>query len=146
MLQGTSRLAPAPDGRCVDEPGLAPVIGLLEVVAADDATVIGPFEDHQSHCLRADGSFFDGRFLFRNADGKTLRGRYFGRLEPTFNSAFGPPPGGPWLVLGHVCVSGGSVGSIANQCARGRYQPARGITNLSTGDATIFLDQTIEID
>jgi hypothetical protein len=143
-LQTTTRLVEPPLGRC-DQPGLSPVVGLLEVIGAGDATFLGPVVDEQSHCVRADGSFFGGVFRLKNADGQTIRGRYFGHLEPTFNSTFSPP-GGPWLIIGNVCISGGSVGDIDNDCAAHRYEPARGITNLSTGDATIFLDQTIEID
>ena len=95
----------------------------------------------------ADGSFFRGVFKLTNADGDTIRGRYFGHLEPTFNSTFPPPaPGGPWIIHGNVCISGGSAGDIDNDCSANHYEPARGITNLSNGDATIFLDQTIGID
>jgi hypothetical protein len=146
-LQTTTRLVDPPPGRCTDQLGLSPVVGLLEVVGAGDATFLGPVVDEQSHCVRADGSFFRGVFKLTNADGDTIRGRYFGHLEPTFNSTFPPPaPGGPWLIIGNVCISGGSVGDIDNDCSVHRYEPARGITNLSTGDATIFLDQTIGID
>ena len=88
-----------------------------------------------------------GVFKLTNADGQTIQGRYFGQLVPTFNSIFPPPaPEGTWLINGNVCISGGSVGDIENDCAAHRYEPARGITNLSTGDATIFLDQPIGID
>jgi hypothetical protein len=146
-LQTTSRLIPPPPGRCNDQPGLPPVVGLLEVVGAGDATFLGPVVDEQSHCVRADGSFFGGVFKLTNADGHTIRGRYFGHLEPTFNSTFPPPaPAGPWLINGNLCISGGSAGDIDNDCAAHRYEPARGITNLSNGDGTIFLDQTIGID
>ena len=146
-LQTTSRLVEPPMGRCSDQPGFPPVVGLLEVVGAGDATFLGPVVDEQSHCVRADGSFFRGVFKLTNADGHTIRGRYFGHLEPTFNSTFPPPaPGGSWLIIGNVCISGGSVGDIHNDCSAQHYEPARGITNLSTGDATIFLDQTIGID
>jgi hypothetical protein len=101
----------------------------------------------QSHCIRADGSFFGGVFTLTNADGSTIRGRYFGQLEPTFNSIFPPPaPGGTWLINGNVCISGASRRDIDSDCPAHRYEPARGITNLSTGDATIFLNQTIGID
>jgi hypothetical protein len=144
-LQTTTRLVEPPPGRCSDQPGLSPVVGLLEVIGAGDATFLGPVVDEQSHCVREDGSFFGGVFRLRNADGRTIRGRYFGHLEPTFNSTF-PPPGGPWLIIGNVCISGGSAGDIDNDCSVNHYEPARGITNLSTGDATIFLDQTIGID
>ena len=147
QLQVTSRLIAPPARRCSDRPGLPPVVGLLEVVGAGDATFLGPVIDEQSHCVRADGSFFGGVFRLTNAEGQTIRGEYFGHLAPTFNSIFPPPaPAGPWLINGNVCISGGSVGDIENDCAAQRYQPARGITNLSTGDATIFLDQMIEID
>jgi hypothetical protein len=145
FLQTTSRLVPPPSRRCSDQPGLSPVVGLLEVIGAGDATFLGPVVDEQSHCVREDGSFFNGVFKLTNADGRTIRGRYFGHLEPTFNSTF-PPPGGPWLIIGNVCISGGSAGDIDNDCSAHRYEPARGITNLSTGDATIFLDQTIGLD
>jgi hypothetical protein len=144
-LQTTSRLVEPPPGRCSDRPGLMPVVGLLEVIGAGDATFLGPVVDEQSHCVRADGSFFGGVFKLTNADGHTIRGRYFGHLEPTFNSTFSPPAG-PWLINANVCISGGSAGDIDNDCAVHHYEPARGITNLSTGDATIFLDQTIGID
>src|SRR5262245_44466215 len=147
-LQTTTRLVvPPPLGRCSDQPGLPSVVGLLEVVGAGDATFLGPVVDEQSHCVRADGSFFNGVFRLRNADGQTIRGRYFGHLEPTFNSTFPPPtPGGPWIIHGNVCISGGRAGDIDNDCSVNHYEPARGTTNLSTGDATIFLDQTIGID
>jgi hypothetical protein len=146
-LQTTSRLVPPPPGRCNDQAGLPQVVGLLQVVGAGDANLLGPVIDEQSYCVRADGSFFGGVFKLTNADGRTIRGRYFGNLEPTFNSAFPPPaPAGPWIINGSVCISGGSAGDIENDCSAHRYEPARGITNLSTGDATIFLDQTIGID
>src|SRR5262245_47683814 len=146
-LQTTTRLVEPPPGRCVDQHGSSPVVGLLEVVGTGDATFLGPVVDEQSHCVREDGSFFNGVFRLRNADGQTIRGRYFGHLEPTFNSTFPPPaPGGPWLIIGNACISGGSFGDIDNDCSVHHYEPARGITNLSTGDATIFLDQTIGID
>ena len=147
-LQTTSTLVvDPPQGRCSDKPGLPPVVGLLEVVGAGDATFLGPVVDEQSHCVRADGSFFGGVFTLTNADGRTIEGRYFGHLEPTFNSTFPPPaPGGPWLIIGNVCITGGSADHIDNDCSAHRYEPARGITNLSTGDATIFLDQMIGID
>jgi len=147
-LQTTSRLMiPPPPERCNDQAGHAQVVGLLQVVGAGDATFLGPVIDEQSHCVREDGSFFGGVFKLTNADGQTIQGRYFGQLVPTFNSIFPPPaPEGTWLINGNVCISGGSVGDIENDCAAHRYEPARGITNLSTGDATIFLDQPIGID
>jgi hypothetical protein len=145
-LQTTSRLVAVPQGRCEDPSGNAPTIGLLEVTGAGESNLLGPVIDQQSHCVRADGTFFQGRFVLTNAAGRTLRGRYSGTLEPTFNSTFPPPaPEGSWLIRGQVCISGGDVADIANTCARDLYEPARGITNLTTGDATIFLDQTLRI-
>jgi hypothetical protein len=120
---------------------------LLQVVGAGETTLLGPVIVRQSHCVRADNSVFAGRFTFTDARGRTLSGRYFARLVPTINSKFPPPvPGGPWLIKGSVCISGGLGGRIRNDCADGRYAPARGITNLTTGDGTVFLDQTIRID
>jgi len=149
-LQTTSRFVPLqaidPD-RCVDEPGHAPVVGLLDVVGAGRASMLGPVVDEQSHCLRADFSFFAGRFTLIDARKQSISGRYFGRLEPTFNATFpaDAPPGGQWLVLGNVCIERASAGRIEDDCEQRRYQPARGITNLTSGDATIFLDRTIGI-
>jgi len=149
-LQTTSQFVPIQfvnSLRCVDEVGHAPAIGMLKVVGSGDASILGPVLDEQSHCLRADFSFFDGRFTMTNAEGDAISGRYFGELLPTFNSTFPPdaPPGGPWLILGNVCIENGMAGRIDNDCRRGSYRPARGITNVTTGDATIFLDQTIGI-
>lgn len=136
-LQTTTRIVQPPPGRCDDRPNLPPVVGLLEAVGAGDANLLGPVFDEQSHCVRADGTFFGGQFTLTNAKGKKLSGRYFGRLIPTFNSKVPPPPPplGPWLIQGYVCI-----GKADDNC----YQSARGITDLSTGVATIFLDQWIE--
>jgi hypothetical protein len=145
--QLTGRLVQPPPGRCVDEPGHPPVVGLLEVVGAGETTLLGPVLVRQSHCVRADNSAFAGRFTLTDPRGRSVTGRYFARLVPTFNSKLPPPaPGGPWLILGNVCISGGLGGRIRNECAVKHYEPARGITNLTTGDATVFLDQTIRID
>src|SRR5688500_15638439 len=57
-LQTTSRLVPAPEGRCADDSGQAPVIGLLVAEGAGETTLIGTVVDEQSHCVRADGTFF----------------------------------------------------------------------------------------
>jgi hypothetical protein len=137
-LQTTSKLVmPPPPGRCDDRTGHDPVIGLLEVVGAGDATFLGPVVDEQSHCVREDGSFFGGVFRLKNDDGQTIQGRYFGHLKPTFNP---PDSAGVFLIIASVCI----VGRDINQhCSAHDYEPARGITNLSTGDATIYLDQII---
>jgi hypothetical protein len=151
VLQTTSRLLQTEDAiqthGCADEPGRAPVIGVLEVTGAGDATLLGPVLDVQSHCVRADLSFFNGRFRLTNAAGQTIEGRYFGQLAPTFNSTLPPgaPPGGPWLLIGNVCISGGTAGIKPGDCDNpNQYAPAFGMTDLNTGDATIFLDQTVK--
>jgi hypothetical protein len=141
-LQTTARLVAPPEGRCADEEGNAPVVGLLQAVGAGETSLLGTVLDEQSHCVRADGSFFAGRFTLTAANGRTVSGSYFGRLEPTFNSVPPPAAGGPWIIRGRVC--GPRVAD--DPCEPGDYAPAHGITNLTTGDATIFLDQTTRLD
>jgi hypothetical protein len=152
QFQGTTRtVIPAPEGRCEDEAGHAPVVGLLEVQGAGDIDVLGLIVDEQSQCVRADGTFFDGRFTFTNRQGQSISGGFFGALVPTFNATFPPEtpaPAGAWIVEGNVCVSSGNFARIRNDCRAGRYLPARGLAHLNldgTGDATVFIDQTIEI-
>jgi hypothetical protein len=146
-LQTTSRFIPVDKidpNRCADEAGQTPVIGVLEVSGAGDADLLGPVIDEQSHCLRADFTFFAGRFKLTNAGGRFIEGRYSGRLEPAFApQPSDAPPGPQWLIRGNVCLEGGTVARIQNDCERHRFQPARGITNIASGDATIFLDQLI---
>ena len=147
-LQTTSQFVPiqfVEARRCDDERGHQPVVGLLRVIGSGDASFLGSVIDEQSHCVRADFTFFNGRFTLTNAGGEIIAGRYFGQLAPTFNSTFleNTPPAGQWLILGNVCIEGGTVGRIEGDCEQRRYHPARGITNLNTGDATIFLDQPI---
>lgn len=144
-LQTTSRLVAPPEGRCADEDGHAPVIGLLEAMGAGETNLLGTVVDEQSHCVRADGTFFGGRFTLTNADGRTIRGLYFGNLAPTFNSTFTPAPGGTWLIHGNVCVlRHGGEDVDESGCEARDYRPAHGITSLATGDGTIFLDQTVD--
>jgi hypothetical protein len=50
-LQTTSRLVEPTPGRCSDQPGLSPVVGLLEVVGAGEANFLGPVIVEQSHCV-----------------------------------------------------------------------------------------------
>jgi len=60
-----------------------------------------------------------------------------------------PAPTGAWLVEGNVCVAGGNVGRVTNDCRAGRYETSRGLAKLNadgTGEATIFINQTIGID
>jgi hypothetical protein len=139
-LQTASRLVEAPAGRCDDEPGKSPVVGLLEVVGTGDASLLGPVIDEQSHCVRQDLSFFNGRFALTNAGHLTIEGRYNGQLVPTFDND------SHFLIMGNICVSGGTVGHIENDCRAGHFEPARGITSLATGEATILLDQSIGVE
>jgi hypothetical protein len=152
QFQATTRtVIPSPAGRCDDEPGHAPVVGLLEAQGAGDVDLLGAIIDEQSQCVRADGTFFDGRFTFTNRAGHSISGRFFGALVPTFNATFPPETPGPtgaWIVEGNVCIAGGNFGRIRNDCRDGRYFPARGLAHLNpdgTGDATVFIDQTIEM-
>jgi hypothetical protein len=152
QFQATTRTEiPPPPGRCDDEPGHAPVMGLLHAQGAGDIDLLGPIIDDQSQCVRADGTFFGGRFTFTNREGQSVSGRFFGALVPTFNATFPPEtpaPTGAWIVEGNVCVSGGNFARIRNDCRAGRYVPARGLAHLNldgTGDATVFIDLTIEI-
>ena len=148
----TTRMVPPPPGRCDDDPGQAPVVGLLEAQGAGDADILGLIVDEQSQCVRQDGTFFNGRFTFTNRNGASISGRFFGALVPTFNARFPPAvpaPIGPWLVEGNVCISGGTIGRVHNDCRAGLYFPARGLANLNadgTGDAAVFIDQTIGLD
>jgi hypothetical protein len=128
-------------------PGFRQSSGCLKSLEPGTRLSLVPWSMSNRTVFARMGPFFNGVFRLRNADGQTIRGRYFGHLEPTFNSTSPPPaPGGPWLIIGNVCISGGSAGDIDNDCSVNHYEPSRGITNLSTGDATIFLDQTIGID
>ena len=151
QVRSTSRTVPVPLGGCTDQASQPPVIGVVEIQGAGDVDLLGDIFVQQSHCLRADGSFFNGVFRFTNRSNAYIEGRYFGVSVPTFNSKFPPSalPVGPFLVDGNVCISGGSLGHIENDCRAGRYFPARGFLNLSTdgsGDASIFVDQTIGIE
>ncbi len=128
---------------------------VLDVRGAGNATLLGALFDSQVHCVglpqpAGDGvkiPFFNGEFTFTDGLGRTITGRYFGQLVSTITSHLpgGPTdaPTGSWLVEGNLCISGGNYARIVDDCAANRYAPARGITNLSTGDAAIFIDQTI---
>ncbi len=148
-LQTTSQFVPmqfVEAHRCDDETGHAPVVGVLQIIGAGDASLLGPVIDKQSHCVRADFTFFNGRFTLTNGQGDFIAGRYFGQLASTFNSTFPAdgPPAGQWLIVGNVCIESGAAGS-ENDCERQRYNPARGITDLTSGNATIFLDQPFDV-
>jgi len=108
-------------------------------------SLLGLLTAEQSHCLNADGSFDRGRFVFTATDGRTISGRYYGQIVP----AVAPPPDQPpsnGIILGSVCIQGGTAfDHIVDDCAAGRYAPARGVLNLTTGDGTIFLDYTLRV-
>jgi hypothetical protein len=153
----TTRLVPAfapnfPADRCRDEPSRPPVVGLLLAQGAGDVDILGQIFDEQSHCVRADGSFFAGVFTFTNREGESIHGRYSGETVPTLNTQFPPEvpaPTGPFLVEGNVCVAGGTVGRVQNDCRAGRFFPARGMATVNadgTGSGVIFIHQTIDID
>jgi hypothetical protein len=127
---------------------------VLVTEAAGNTSLLGLVTDFQSHCLgaTADGtpSFFNGKFRFTDSNGRFVEGEYFGTLKATVASQPPPapnaPPSGTWIIDGHICVSGASPQlHISNDCAANRYQPATGVTDPSTGVASIFLNQTIGI-
>jgi hypothetical protein len=107
--------------------------------------LLGQFVGEQSHCLNDDGSFDQGQFVYTAPDGRTIRGRYYGRIVPAVPPPAGQPPSNG-VILGNVCVRGGTAfDHIVNDCAAGRYSPARGVLNLTTGDGTIFLDYALGV-
>jgi hypothetical protein len=131
---------------------------VLETEAAGNVSVLGLVRDFQSHCLgqptTVDGKlvvpFFNGVFKFTDFDGRYIKGEYFGTLTPTITSV--PPPNafagpsGTWIIDGQVCVSGSSPQlRIRSDCAAGRYAQATGVTDPSTGVATIYLNHTIRV-
>ena len=127
---------------------------VLVTEAAGDTSLLGLVTDFQSHCLgaTADGtpSFFIGKFRFTDSNGRFVEGEYFGTLKATVASQPPPapnaPPSGTWIIDGHICVSGASPQlHIGNDCAANRYQPATGVTDPSTGVASIHLNQTIAV-
>jgi hypothetical protein len=133
--------------------GAAPV---QVIQGVGDASYLGLFTDTQSHCLGLPDAtglpFFNGHFTFTSPQGRTLSGEYHGQLTPTITSTFpdknNPAPGGSWIIEGMVCVSGGTVfRGIVDDCAAGRFTPARGISLLNGADSqgTLYLDQTIGV-
>jgi hypothetical protein len=137
--QTTSRLVAAPTGRCTDP---STVAGLLEAVGPGDTNLLGVVTDEQSHCVRKDGTSFDGgKFTLTNPQGKKVEGRYFGTIVPTFNP-------GIVQIAGRVCIwrVGGRTVSDCKQ--PDDYDPAKGIVNFDSrvgGPATIFIDQVIRL-
>jgi hypothetical protein len=130
--------------------GGAPV---LVTEGAGNTSLLGLVTDFQSHCLGnpdANGkpTFFNGEFTFTDTNGRFLTGAYFGTLKPTVTSQPPPgpnaPPSGTWIIEGNVCFSGASPQlHIADDCAAHRFFPARGVTDPSTGLATLYFNQTL---
>jgi hypothetical protein len=128
---------PAHPVRCA---GPAAIIG-----GAGLTNLLGQFLAQQSHCLNEDGSFDQGQFVFTATDGGTIRGRYYGRIVPAVAPSPDQPPTN-FVFLGSVCVQGGTAfNHIVNDCAAQRYAPARGMLNVTTGDATLFLDYPLGV-
>ena len=133
-----------------DAPGHAPVAGLLEVVGAGDATFLGPVVDEQSHCVRVDGSFFGGRFKLSNPSRPHDHGdRYFGHLEPTFNSTL--PHHRPQAVPGSSKGMSASPAAMPGDILKTTVRPTT--TSQRAASPTcpqvmrrFFSDQTIGID
>jgi hypothetical protein len=159
-LQATGKAEVPPQGRCKGP--------TLTAVGAGDTNLFGSVYIEQSHCVRPDGTFFDGVFKLTKTPPPIppyakplIEGRYCGTLVPTFNSTFltatpttPATPQGTWLIAGSVCITKTILGQVDGDCRhptscspppRG-YEPARGITNLTNGldgPATIFIDQWI---
>ena len=130
---------PAYPTRCLGAP--AAVIGGAGLTNEQSQFLL-----EQSHCLGAAGTFTLGEFKFTGVDGSELVGRYFGELAPTVTSVFGDPPGGAWNVIGNLCIEEGDLyRRVADDCAADHYFPARGLLNLGTGDATIFIDYPLGV-
>lgn len=127
---------------------------VLVTEAAGDTSVLGLVTDLQSHCLGTTPagapSFFNGRFRFADPNGRFIEGEYFGTLKQTVASQPPPapmaPPSGTWIIDGQICVRGASPQlHIGDDCAAKRYFPATGVTDPSTGVASIHLNQTIPV-
>ena len=161
-LQATSKFELPPNGedRCKNK--RQPT---LRAQGSGDTNLFGSVYIEQSHCVGDQGAFTDGVFKlsrtpppFHPAHRALVEGVYCGTLVPTFNSTFlpttPPTPQGTWLIAGNVCIKSIVLGQLEGRCGQpadcsaqsSRYQPARGITNLTNGldgPATIFIDQVI---
>ena len=159
-LQATSKFYPPGNGedRCNNKGQPT-----LRAQGSGDTNLFGSVYIEQSHCVGVGGAFTDGVFKLRKSppSKKTplsplVEGVYCGQLEETFNSTkppTTPTPQGTWLIAGNVCIKK-VQGQLDGHCGQpadcseksSRYQPARGITNLTNGldgPATIFIDQMI---
>ena len=130
----------------------------LVIEGAALTNLLGPVHDTASHCIAADGSAFDGLFLFTGAtlsgptggtdSSDSISGQYTARIVPTARSVFPTTPtgspGGYWLIYEEFCVSGGTgkFANIANDCptstSPGRFFPARGSVDFDTGQVNIY--------
>ncbi|MBL8526198.1 MAG: hypothetical protein JNL68_00790 [Burkholderiales bacterium] len=147
-LQTTTRFIPVnelkPGDRCLEAPPprYPPIVGRLEAVGAGNAELVGagntsfkgPVTDDQSHCVHAGGAKASkGRFTLTNAQGRKIEGRYFAELVPTFNPT-------SFIINGMACVAPHTRLHVDHDC----FRPARGLTDLVLGNATIFLDQRVD--
>jgi hypothetical protein len=143
-LQTTSQFFPGPAAQCTNP---STVLGLLKAVGPGDTNLLGVVTDEQSHCVRKGTSFDGGKFTLTNPQGKTIEGRYYGKIVKTFNSTQDDPPLGVWQVEGNVCIVkvAGRVVSDCSHPSRNHYR-ANGIVNFDPtigNPATIFIDQWI---
>jgi hypothetical protein len=147
-LQATTEVTPNADPACPLK---------LVVVGSGITNLLGPVHDVQSHCIRNDGTVDGGVFTFTGAtlDGPpggddsqdSITGQYRARIVPalpTSRSLFTNPPGGYWLIYGEVCIwkGTGRFAGVVNDCPAsgraGRFFPARGTTDLGTGQTNIY--------
>jgi len=159
-LQATSKFYPPGNGeeRCNNKGQ-----GTLRAQGSGDTNLFGLVYIEQSHCVGEKGKFTDGVFKLSRkppplspSHRALVEGVYCGQLEETFNSTKPPTTPtlqGTWLIAGNVCIKK-VQGQLDGHCGQpadcseksSRYQPARGITNLTNGldgPATIFIDQMI---
>ena len=163
-VQATSKieLPPAGEHRCKSKGHPT-----LRAQGAGDTNLFGSVYIEQSHCVGDRGAFTDGVFKLSRmppplppAHRALVEGVYCGTLVPTFNSTFlpttPPTPQGTWLIAGYVCIKKTTLGEVEGDCGQPahcsaqsrRYQPARGITNVTIGldgPATIFIDQVLRL-
>lgn len=129
---------------------------MTSMVGAGASNLLGVLWVRQTHCLgvletTADGTMVipitGGSFEAVDARGKTVTGKYRGRLVPTPNAGMGEiVPYGTWLIQGSACVNGGTrFPKIVDDCAADKYAPIRGIADLNALQTTVFMDQTLGV-
>jgi hypothetical protein len=113
----------------------APCSGLrVDIVSEGQGTYVGLHTSIQHHCINPPSlAFTDGEFTITAADGDQLSGTYFGELVP-----IAPPI---FAINGNFTFTGGT-GRFEGATGGGT---ASGEQDLSTGDATVFLDGTISM-